>query len=64
MDTAANHLVVVSYDLVSGLANDIVQLWVNPTSLGGTEPAASATVTNPTTGTDLTSVGRISFKTG
>ena len=56
MDTAANHLIVTSYELISGTANDVVQLWVNPTSLGGSEPAANATVTN--TGTDLTSVTR------
>ncbi len=48
--------VVVSYQLVSGTTNDVVKMWINPAT-GGSEPAATFTITN--TGTDLTSVQRI-----
>ncbi len=49
--------VVVSYEFVVGASNDIVNIWVNPSSSdfgSSTFPSASATVTN-LTGTDLTS---------
>ena len=38
------HLIVISYEIVSGANNDIVKLWVNP-DLSGIEPAALATFT-------------------
>lgn len=53
-------LVVVSYELVAGTINDVVKLWINPSSsyFGAiTEPTPSITTTN--TGTDLTSIDRI-----
>jgi hypothetical protein len=49
-------LVVISYQIVSGSANDIVKLWINP-DLGGSEPAATLSATN--TGTDLLNLNRI-----
>lgn len=52
--------IVVSYEIVDGIANDVVKIWLNPdaVSLGGsTPPEASATVIN-TGGTDLTDVNR------
>lgn len=49
-------LVVISYQIVSGAANDVVKLWINPTP-GGTEPAATLSATN--TGTDLLNLNRI-----
>lgn len=52
----ATLLVVISYQMVSSTANDVVKIWINPTP-GATEPAASASATN--TGTDLANVNRI-----
>jgi hypothetical protein len=49
-------LVVISYQIISGLANDIVKLWINP-NLGGTEPLATLTTVN--SGTDLVNLNRI-----
>ncbi len=48
--------IVVSYEMVGGLANDIVKIWINPTP-GASEPVATLTATN--TGTDLANVNRI-----
>ena len=48
--------IVISYEIVSGAANDVVKMWINPT-LGGTEPTASANATNSLT--DLANVNRI-----
>ncbi|MCX8019569.1 MAG: T9SS type A sorting domain-containing protein [Chitinophagaceae bacterium] len=47
------YLVVVKYDF-NGSSNDIATIWVNPTSLGGSEPAGgisnqSSSSTSPTT---------------
>ncbi|OFY21019.1 MAG: hypothetical protein A2W98_01620 [Bacteroidetes bacterium GWF2_33_38] len=50
-------LVVVSYEFVTGTANDVVRVFVNPTP-GASEPAATITATNAG-GTDLTNVNRI-----
>lgn len=50
-------LVVVAYELVSGTANDIARLWVNPLP-GSTLPAATISATN-SGGTDLLNVNRI-----
>ena len=52
------YLVVLSLEAVSGLANDVSKIWLNPTSLGGTEPTADASATN-TTGTDLLTIQRV-----
>lgn len=52
LELNTTYLVVISYQIVAGATNDIVKMWVNPTSFGGTEPTADASGTN--TGTDLT----------
>jgi hypothetical protein len=41
-------LLVLKYDL-NGSSNDIASLWVNPTSLGGTEPSGQVTNNGSTT---------------
>lgn len=51
-----NILVVVAYQIVSGVTNDVVSLWINP-SLGGSQPAATLTGTN--TLTDLANLNRV-----
>ncbi len=60
LTTNTNYFLVTSYELVSGAGNDVAQLWLNP-SLGGTMPAADATVTN-TGGADLSSVEKFLFR--
>ncbi|OFY37460.1 MAG: hypothetical protein A2275_01280 [Bacteroidetes bacterium RIFOXYA12_FULL_35_11] len=52
-------LIVGAYEIVSGAANDIVKLWVNPASgsFGTTAPTPDITYTN--TGTDLISLSRV-----
>jgi hypothetical protein len=60
--TNTTYLVVTSYTFVDGTTNDIVKLWINPSSLGSTEPTASATATN-TLG-DLASIGRLLIRQG
>lgn len=42
--TGETHLIVVGYTFVAGAANDIMSLWIDPTSLGGTAPAATQTM--------------------
>jgi hypothetical protein len=54
------YLVVISNQIVSGAANDIVKMWLNPVSLGGSEPTFDATVTNA--GTDLANISRIMLR--
>ncbi len=51
-------LIVASYQYVIGTPNDIVKLWINPSSgsFGGSEPTADLTITNNATGGDLTSI--------
>ena len=49
--------VVISYELVSGTGNDVVNMWINPT-LDGTLPAPTLTATN-TGGVDLNDLSRI-----
>ncbi|WP_291114111.1 T9SS type A sorting domain-containing protein [Flavobacterium sp. UBA6135] len=61
-NTNTTYLVVISYTFVDGTGNDVVKIWINPSSLGSTEPTANATATN--TGTDLTSVSRLLVRQG
>lgn len=48
-----SYFVVADYEIISGTANDVSKIWLNP-ALGGTEPAANATAV---VGTDLGAVG-------
>ncbi|MBN8570567.1 MAG: T9SS type A sorting domain-containing protein [Ignavibacteria bacterium] len=52
LDVNTTYMVVISYQIVAGAGNDIVKMWINPVSFGGTEPNSDLTATN--TGTDLT----------
>jgi hypothetical protein len=52
-------LVVVKYDL-NGASSDIASLWVNPTSLGGSEPTGQ--VTNNSGTTSATAFGSICLR--
>ncbi len=49
-------LVVISYEIVAGTINDVVNLWINP-ALGVVEPPVTLTATN--TLTDLLNLNRI-----
>ncbi len=48
--------IVISYQIVSSTANDVVKLWINP-ALGVSEPTATLSATNG--GTDLANLNRI-----
>jgi len=54
---STTYLIIIKYEFVSGTANDVVSLFVNPT-LGGTEPTATVINTVDTSGdaTQLISV--------
>ncbi len=52
------HLIVMSYEFVSGTGNDVIKLWVNP-DLSGAEPAALVSLT---TATDLASIQSFGFR--
>lgn len=49
-----NNFIVVSYDIITGTANDVSRIWLNTSAIGGTEPAPDAT---SVAGTDLTTAG-------
>ena len=55
LDINTSYFIVTAYDMVTGAANDVARIWLNPTSLGGAEPAAAAT---SVPGTDLSSAAR------
>ncbi len=55
------YLIVLKYTLVSGTANDVANLFVEP-ALGQTEP--TATLTQSSTATDLTTVGTVALRQG
>lgn len=58
---AANttHFVVISYTFVAGTGNDIIKLWLDPSSasFGGTEPTPTLTLTNASG--DITSLNQL-----
>ncbi len=59
----STYLIVMDYEIVSGVTNDISNVWINPdaTSFGsGTVPTPTLTTTN--TATDLTGLGRITIR--
>ena len=52
--------VVVSYELVAGTANDVINMWINPAAATfGAATAPTPTLTSTNAGTDLTAVDRI-----
>jgi autotransporter-associated beta strand protein len=59
LTTGTTHLVVISYTFVAGTNNDLIKLWLNPTSFGGTEPTPTLSLTNASG--DVTSLNRLSL---
>ena len=57
LTAGTTYLVVIANQIVSGLTNDVVKIWLNPVSLAGAEPAANGSATNALT--DLTSFQRV-----
>jgi hypothetical protein len=53
-------LVVISYQLVNGTANDVVNMWINP-ALGGSEPAPDITQVSAS---DIANVSRFFVRQG
>jgi len=56
------HLVVLSYQIVAGNSNDVINMWIDPV-LNGTEPAPTVTQTTATT-TDNADVSRFFVRQG
>ena len=46
VDGSTTYLIVAKYQWVKGPTNDVVTLWVNPTSLGDSEPAGNTVSTS------------------
>ena len=46
LSPGTTYLVVLAYTFVAGTANDVISLWISPTSFGGSEPTATVTAVN------------------
>lgn len=57
LDPTTPYFIVCAYDFVAGTANDVSRLWLNTSSIGGSEPLADATSVPGTS--DLTSAARV-----
>jgi len=55
------YLIVMRYDIITGTANDVVSLWINPAT--GSEPAADLSAPD-VTGTDIGNVGSVAIRQG
>ncbi|HRZ78338.1 MAG TPA: hypothetical protein P5248_13270, partial [Bacteroidales bacterium] len=55
------YLIVMRYDIVTGTANDIVKLWINPST--GVEPTENLAAPD-VTGTDIVNVGSVAIRQG
>lgn len=53
LDPGTSYFIVGAYDIITGTANDVARIWLNP-AVGGAEPAADATAV---VGTDLGAAG-------
>ncbi|HMP81182.1 MAG TPA: immunoglobulin domain-containing protein [Verrucomicrobiota bacterium] len=53
------HLIVGKYEFIGSGNNDVVSLWVNPTSLGGSQPAPYITFSTGGDGNDSRGIGRV-----
>lgn len=61
MDPGTTYLVVLRYTFVSGTANDVVDVWINPT-LGATPPAATFSSSDWTGSTEPPNIARIALR--
>gem|GEM_PF-609532 len=59
---ATTYLIIMKYTILSGTANDTVELWVNPAT-SGAEPTALLTALDPT-GTDAFNIGSVAIRQG
>ena len=59
LSTGTTHFVVISYTFVAGSGNDIIKLWLDPSSFGGSEPAPTLSHTNANG--DVASLGQINL---
>ncbi len=48
LSPGTTYLIVVAHQFVPGTGNDVVSLWVNPTSFGGSEPLPTVSATHTT----------------
>ena len=61
-DVNATYLVVLGYNLITGDANDVVKMWINP-AMPGSEPAADLSQTTASA-TDPADIARIAIRQG
>jgi hypothetical protein len=59
---ATTHLITIAYEFITGTANDVAKLWINP-PYTVSEPAADAT-SAVTTGSDAADLGRFAVRQG
>ncbi len=55
------YLIVMRYDIITGTANDVVKLWINPST--AIEPTENLTAPD-VTGTDIGNVGAVAIRQG
>lgn len=55
------YLIVMRYDIITGTANDVVSLWINPAT--GSEPAADLSAPD-VAGNDIGNVGSVAIRQG
>jgi hypothetical protein len=60
LNPGETYLVVMSYQIVTGITNDIGKLWINPT-ISGSQPAPNVTQTSTN---DVSAIGRIALRQG
>lgn len=60
LPVATTALVVISYQIVAGAANDVTNIWINP-AIGGSEPAATL---SQVSAADSTDIGRFFVRQG
>jgi hypothetical protein len=54
LDLNTNYFIVVNYEMINGIGNDISKLWFNPTQFGGNDPTPTISQTNGLNGVNVT----------
>jgi hypothetical protein len=62
LNPGTTYLVVISYQIIAGNSNDVINMWINPAT-GGAEPAPTITQTTASA-TDNTDVSRFFLRQG
>lgn len=59
LDPGTTYLIVMRYSFVSGAGNDAVDVWINPSLVGTTPPAATFSSNDWTSSTEQTDISRL-----